>query len=1025
MRALRSGLAVTAALALSATALLVAPLTATADPTDPTVVVNEINYDTSSTGLADSIELYNVGPGSADLSGWKVADDKADSFGVIPDGTSLAEGGYLVLVKDIGFPFGLGKGDTVTLLDDVGTEVDEYVYANTAPISVWARCPDGTGDWAHATAVTLGSANDCSAPATPGSIAINEVDSQPSDWVEFINQGGEDLDISGYEIRDNSDDHRWRFASGTSIASGGYLVVEASTVGLIADGSGGWISGTFGAPIGIGSVDEIRLYDTTGTLIDRSGTWSAHAAIDGDFAAATLARCPEGVGAFKLARITKGAANDCVRPDVEVNEINSNGGPNDWAEIVNTGTTALDISGWTLIDNDPSGHAADVVPVVSGTTLAPGGFFVFTETEEFDFGLGNGDTVTIRDADGFTVAEYAYPAHAEGFWARCPDGSGDFVDVAIGTPGEANACGVPVRINEVESSGGTPGDWIELVNPTDSTIDVSGVVVKDADDTHSYTIPTDSTIAPGDYLVLEEADFGFGLGGGDSVRLFDGEFLVDSTTWPAGHPDPSWGRCPDTTGAFSATVEVTKGAANVCAGEIESLPWPGSADVTVLDPTPTFLEDSSGLDFQHTDSGDFLWAIDNGTGRFWKLAVGTGGAVAFADGWEAGKRIRFQADAADAAAAGPDTEGITVDGEGFIYAASERDNSAKDVNQDVVLKVNPDAAGPDLVAVTEWDLTAKLPTVDANLGIEAVEWVPDSALAGKLYDDTQSAVYDPAGYPLHGTGLFFVAVEDGGPVFAFALNSDGSSQLVSSLAPGLGGVMGLDYDSVLGGLWAVCDDGCEGALALLTFTGGPEPEIVYYDRPAGMPNLNNEGFTTAGASAASGGTRPVWWFADGAASASLRVGTLPAAADPTEPTEPGGGSTPPLTGDELVPGNKGTVSGPVTGQQGQTVTVFVGVPYAGDTVDVWLYSTPMSLGSAVVSSAGTVTVTLPLNAPAGTHRIAVYAADGTLIGWSFVELTTLAATGGADQTPLLAGGALLFGIGLLLLVGLRVRRATR
>jgi hypothetical protein len=38
-----------------------------------------------------------------------------------------------------------------------------------------------------------------------------------------------------------------------------------------------------------------------------------------------------------------------------------------------------------------------------------------------------------------------------------------------------------VRINEVESSGGTPGDWVELVNTGQSTMDMSGWVVKDND----------------------------------------------------------------------------------------------------------------------------------------------------------------------------------------------------------------------------------------------------------------------------------------------------------------------------------------------------------------------------------------------------------------------------------------------------------------------------------------------------------------------------------------------------------------
>ena len=34
-------------------------------------------------------------------------------------------------------------------------------------------------------------------------------------------------------------------------------------------------------------------------------------------------------------------------------------------------------------------------------------------------------------------------------------------------------------------------------------------------------IPAGTTIAPGGFFLLEEAAFGFGLGGADSARLFD------------------------------------------------------------------------------------------------------------------------------------------------------------------------------------------------------------------------------------------------------------------------------------------------------------------------------------------------------------------------------------------------------------------------------------------------------------------------------------------------------------------------
>ncbi|MFK4759396.1 lamin tail domain-containing protein [Microbacterium sp. ZW T5_45] len=877
MPRLHSAAAITTVCALSAAALLAVPLSATA--AEPGIRINEVESNGGTPG--DWIEFLNTSSAEVDLSGFVVKDNKDDSTYTIPSGTVVAPGAFLVIDELSGgagdFDFGLGKEDQVRLLTPDGVLIDETSWTAHAPQTWGVREVDGVASWAETSEATKGTANVfVSEQPTGGSIAINEVDSQPADWVEFHNAGDAALDISGYEIRDNSDDHRWQFLPGTSIAAGAFLVVDEASIGLVAG-----VETAFRDPIGIGSADRIRLFDADGVMIDDTLPWSGHAAIDGDAGAATLARCPDGQGAFVLAHPTPGAANSCVTPDVAINEIESNGDTTDWVEVVNTGTTPVDISGWSVMDNDPVGHASETTPLPAGTTLEPGAYRVFDQPTDFVFGLGGGDTVTLRDANGNVVDEHVYAAHAAGVLARCEDGTGDFVDIAVSTKGLRNACGNPVRLNEVESDGGSPDDWIELVNPTTDALDVSGVIVKDDDDTHSYAIPAGTVIVAGGYLVIERDQLGFGLGGGDAVRLFDGDLLIDSTTWGEGHAATTWGRCPDATGAFAATAESTKGSANVCAGEIIVSPWPGSAEVAVLDSVPTFLEDSSGLDVQETADGAFLWAVDNGEGRIWKLEAHADGTVSKIAGWESGKRVRFQKDAANPGAAGPDTEGITVDGEGLVYVASERDNSAKGVNQNLILQVDPEASAGDLIAQQEWDLTALLPAVGANLGIEAVQWVPDTALEGALFDVNTGAPYSASGYAGHGDGLFFVAVEDNGHVYAFALGADGVPTLVSEVAPGLAGVMALDYDSVLDVLWAVCDDGCQGRSAQITLNGTATPGLAHFARPAGMPDINNEGFATAPATLAVDGERPVWWFADGFASESLRTGTLPAAVTET------------------------------------------------------------------------------------------------------------------------------------------------
>ena len=106
--------------------------------------------------------------------------------------------------------------------------------------------------------------------------------------------------------------------------------------------------------------------------------------------------------------------------------------------------------------------------------------------------------------------------------------------------------------------------------------------------------------------------------------------------------------------------------------------------------------------------------------------------------------------------------------------------------------------------------------------------------------------------------------------------------------------MALDWDTVRGGLWAVCDDGCDGASAFLTLNETDTPEVAHFARPANLPNTNNEGFATAPASLTNEGSRPAWWFTDGVPTQSLHAGSLtaPKTTAPTDGGEEPGTETP-------------------------------------------------------------------------------------------------------------------------------------
>lgn len=890
---------------------------AAGDSTEPSVYINEIESDDANGGN-DWIEIINAGSEDVDLSGWFATDDKglerltAGETTPLPQGTVLKAGSVLVLEDSVNFDFGLGKEDQVTLYNSSSEAVDSYQWSGHA-VGTYSRVPDGTGAFTDQQA-TKGSLNIVTTVPEEGKLVINEINSSPDDWIELMNTGEQSIDLSGYEIRDNSDDHRFRLPEGTELAPGGLLLIDSHTIGEVYnDQTDSYASGEMQSAIGIGSGDSIRLYDKDGNLLDEY-TWTSHASYNGDESAASYGRYPDGTGSFVVMPETPGEANSWYSPQIVVNEVESNGDATDWVEIYNAGTSAVDISGWYMLDNDPVGHATDITPVAEGTILEPGAYYVFDQNTDFTFGLGDDDQATIYNKDGAVVAEYAWTSHAQGVYARIPDGTGEFTDFVTSTKGEANIETNPVVINEVQSNDPADGpDWIELANPTDTDLDISGIVIKDDDDSHEYTIPEGTVIPANGYLVITEDDFGFGLGKNDQVRLFEDGRLIASTTWQD-HTSPTWGLYPDVYGTeYRNTLTATPGAANEFAGIPETIDWPGNQEITIFDTEPTFYEDSSGLDFYNGQ----LYAVDNGTGTFWILDVAQDGTLSLADGFENGKRVRFQKDADNPSAPGPDAEGITVDQNGLVYISSERDNDDKGVNYNSILMVDPSAAGTDLVALSEWDLTDSLPQVAANTGIEAVEWISNEDVAGKLIDQNTQAAFDASLYPdAVADGLFFVALEDNGHVYAYVLNEDGSSVQIADINPGLGGAMALDYDTYENVLWVVTDNGYGNMAAKIQLNGTDAPEVTFVNPPSGLDiSQNNEGFAIAAADYTVDSQRPVYRFQDGVTSGALSIGSL--ACDYTSGTDtPQDPGTAPGS-ENGDPQNPGNVSGTDNGNNGQ------------------------------------------------------------------------------------------------------------
>lgn len=685
--------------------------------------------------------------------------------------------------------------------------------------------------------------------ASTSPVRINEVESSggtPGDWIELVNPSTSTVDLSGFVLKDDDDTHVLTIPTGTTLAAGGYAAFDVEVA------------------YGLGSTDSARLFDTAGELVD-SYSWTAHAV------GTTYGRCPDATGGFQTTfAVTKGAANSCDHQQIRINEVESSGGvPGDWVELYNPLTRAVDVSGLRFKDNDDT-HAFYVLP--AGTSIAAKGFLTLEEAQ-FGFGLGSADSARLFGPDGALLDSYSWTAHAATTYGRCPDGSGPFGTQATVTKGAANDCGSPIRINEIESDA-AGSDWIELVNPTGAAIDVSGFVVRGAAASPSLTLPSGSSVPAGGYAAFDLAP-DLDLGGSDSARLFgrDGA-LVDSYSWTSA-ATTTYGRCPDLaaagTGAFATTQRPTRGTRNLCPGDLDTAPWPGGSSVRTVDAAGVVGTDLSGL------------AVDGGVVR--GVVNGTGTLVRFSPG-PSGSSPEYVLDSRTTlkypnGTGRPDTEGLALtDQPGRVLVATERDNDAGSVSRPSVLAYDLSGvttSGGTLTALREWNLASSLPTVGANLGLEGVAWVPDSYLVGAGFvDQTTGRVYDPARYPGHGTGVAFVGLEANGRVYAYALQDDGTATQLASFGSGNATIADLTWDPETQSLWTVCDDTCNGVTTRQQVgASGAFGVVAAYDRPAGLPNYNDEGFALSPQSACVGGSKPVFWSDDSNTTGNaLRAGTI-------------------------------------------------------------------------------------------------------------------------------------------------------
>jgi hypothetical protein len=283
----------------------------------------------------------------------------------------------------------------------------------------------------------------------------------------------------------------------------------------------------------------------------------------------------------------------------------------------------------------------------------------------------------------------------------------------------------------------------------------------------------------------------------------------------------------------------------------------------------------SGLAYQPsgTSAPGVLWAVKNDPGTLFRLIWnGTIWTPDTSNGWGVGKALKYPGGAGN-----PDSEGVTLAGgdPNGIYVATERDGNG--TSRPAILRFDTSAPGVTLTATDDFNLTPNIPNLNDNGGLEAITWVPDTFLVSKGFkDEATVAAYDPALYPNHGTGVFFVGVENLGHIIGYAVNSatDGFTRVATIQSPP--NVMDLLFESETNLMWAACDNDCGGRYSRFDINGSGNFFVKdAFQRPAGMPDLNNEGFAIAPQAECVNSRKPVIWADDSNTGGNvLRQGTL-------------------------------------------------------------------------------------------------------------------------------------------------------
>lgn len=386
-------------------------------PTEEGIFINEL----LAAGSGDDwVELYNSLDQAKDLTGYAIYDDATKKY-TLPSGTTIPAKGYLVLncndiASGLNTNFKLSSTGEVVYLDNAfGILIDKIQFPELQDGQSYGRYPDGTSVWMISGLTTKGATN-----GTNSVPAIKSVDRTPlvpalTDAVTIKAELSNSLGVTAVKLY-----YRFNSGSFTTVTMTQSGAVYTSTIPAAnATGKMDYYVEVTGANSKASVSPENAPTKTYSYLLNTDALPKLYI---NEFMAANTTCCPDkssGVDEF-----------------------------DDWIEIYNAGTTAVNIGGMYLSDNkaNPFKHK---IPTdnPTATTIQPGGFLVLwadgTSSQgplHLDFNLSAaGEDVAIFYIDGRAIDAYTFGAQTDNVsWGRTTDGAATWKSFSTPTQGKSN-----------------------------------------------------------------------------------------------------------------------------------------------------------------------------------------------------------------------------------------------------------------------------------------------------------------------------------------------------------------------------------------------------------------------------------------------------------------------------------------------------------------------------------------------------------------------------------------------------------